>query len=405
MGEKFVIFISWSTNPAREIALELKGLLDSILTDPDYHIFVSESEDTGIKKGEKGFVKINQNLSNANFGILVLCNNNYERPWLMYEAGAIAKLGKSRVCPILFNRNDSNIEGPIVQFQHASFKYDDKDDFNKLLFSIYESKYDLESLSEAQKNNLIDSLDRHWGVFSGKIKKILDDVSNSDKINKLSDVKELSSFMMNENIYSTIIAKRENVLKEIIANLNIDSSERIIFFGSISSLLREDETIKKFASWLINNSNSKLFFCHESEYVVGIRDITLGEDVYGPNINKKEELRERKIDKVKEMKDALIEYVGNKIQKNIFFLEITKPLSLYIIIAGRTIYATPVFQKRGQNTYTIKLEQPEWCYDLLDYMNNDMIDSSETKNIFVKEIERIQQEIKGEGNKKKNDNS
>jgi hypothetical protein len=112
--------------------------------------------------------------------------------------------------------------------------------------------------------------------------------------------------MMDDKIYESILSRREDTLKALIGDLSGDSSPQIIFFGGISSTLREEETIKKFAKWLIDNDTSKMFFCHESKEVVEIRDKTLSEYAYEDE-NKQEFLKKGKMENSEKRKKSLQE--------------------------------------------------------------------------------------------------
>lgn len=52
------------------------------------------------------------------FGILCLTEENVKSPWLLFEAGALAKaIEEGAVCPYLFDLEVSQITGPLDQFQ------------------------------------------------------------------------------------------------------------------------------------------------------------------------------------------------------------------------------------------------------------------------------------------------
>jgi hypothetical protein len=53
----------------------------------------------------------------------VITPENQEAPWLLFEAGALAKnLDRSKVCPLLFGGMEAtDVKGPLVQFQAAQF--------------------------------------------------------------------------------------------------------------------------------------------------------------------------------------------------------------------------------------------------------------------------------------------
>jgi TIR domain-containing protein len=123
------IFISWSGKSSHRAALALKESLPTIIQvlDP----FLS-SED--IDKGVRWFSDIGGQLAQANFGILCMTRYNLEAPWILFEAGALSKsLDHSRVVPLLIGVSNSDLKGPLSQFNTASI---DKDDVKKLLKTI-----------------------------------------------------------------------------------------------------------------------------------------------------------------------------------------------------------------------------------------------------------------------------
>lgn len=62
---------------------------------------------------------VDDNLSNTQFGIICLTKSNHNAPWLLFEAGALAKsIPDNFVCPYLIDLEPSNMPaGPLTQFQ------------------------------------------------------------------------------------------------------------------------------------------------------------------------------------------------------------------------------------------------------------------------------------------------
>jgi hypothetical protein len=418
--DKFLVFISWSDSPAKEIAIKLKRLLEDILIiNPGIDFFCS---DTGIGPGARGRDVIEEKLAKADFGILILTENNTRNPWLMYEAGAIAKhkiinvqdsegnyytvIEKNRVCPIYFARKNSDFKdftSPIFEEQRIKYR-DGEERFLNLLLSIYEVKYG--RLTPDRNEVLKKELNNRWKDFSQAIDEILKTFpSRPKKIDDLSNPGKLPELMMDDEIYESILSKREDTLKALIEDLSGDSSSRIIFFGGISSILRDEETIKKFADWLIKHATSKMFFCHESKGVVEIRKETLTGDVYDGVADNQEELEKRKIEEFRKMQIKLLSMLGGKAEGRIFSPEITKPPAGYIIIVGTSFYYTPVWEKRGEKTFTFKLKHFGLCQNLIDYMSSNMIgESSEGQEMLLAELALIRKEIKQEHERQRNVN-
>jgi hypothetical protein len=69
-------------------------------------------------------------LERTNFGIICLTRANQERPWLLFEAGALAKSVKvSRVVPLCIDLLPADITGPLATFQAISMNEDGMDLF------------------------------------------------------------------------------------------------------------------------------------------------------------------------------------------------------------------------------------------------------------------------------------
>lgn len=111
------VFISWSGERSRKIAEAIRDWLPLVIqaVKPYY-----SPDDTA--KGTRWSNEIAKELEAATLGILCLTPENLNAPWLIFEAGALSKyLDTSRVCPILFGVEPTDIKGPLVQFQTSRF--------------------------------------------------------------------------------------------------------------------------------------------------------------------------------------------------------------------------------------------------------------------------------------------
>nr|WP_320022749.1 hypothetical protein [uncultured Draconibacterium sp.] len=373
------IFISWSKLTSKKIAEELLLFLRKFFCDPNTEFFHSERN---IEAGDRPFRMLDDVLAKCNFGILVLTERNFKSEWLMFEAGALSKnVEYARVISINFNRKE--IESPINNFQNINYN---KDGISKLLVSLKKYVFNQKELTQDQINDIDDKIEKYWSDFDEKIKVIL---ANSD----VDDMEEFSekvpSIMMDEEAYEKVLAKREVHLQELIETLSKDNSERIIILGGISTTLRSEKSIKAFAKWLIDNPNSKLFICYENIEVAINRAKDLRDGVYDGNIQNELEIIKRKVDKFNLMKEDLLSTVAEKFKKNIFFIEIIKPLSVYVTIQERTMYLTPVLDKRSSNTFTFKLKETKLIKDVLDYMMMKIDNTNPNNRFLLEEIEKI----------------
>ena len=91
------IFISWSKEKSRDLAIEIKSLLESL--DPHSKVFMSEND---ISAGEPVQKKIIQEITECDILLLCFTKENKKSPWLLYEAGFANGLNK-RIIPFLFD--------------------------------------------------------------------------------------------------------------------------------------------------------------------------------------------------------------------------------------------------------------------------------------------------------------
>lgn len=116
------VFVSWSGKRSHEAAQGLRSLLEE--TFPDVvDVFVSDH----IDPGEAWARRLETELEQSEFGILCLTQENFEAPWLLFEAGAIAKkFGSERVAPYLIDDLPTAFErSPLAQFQRAQANRED----------------------------------------------------------------------------------------------------------------------------------------------------------------------------------------------------------------------------------------------------------------------------------------
>jgi hypothetical protein len=91
------VFLSWSGDVSRQVAGLLREWLPLVIN--EIEPFMS-SED--IDKGTRGLNIIASELQDSDHGVVVVTEENFERPWINFEAGALSKVVEgSRVTPLL----------------------------------------------------------------------------------------------------------------------------------------------------------------------------------------------------------------------------------------------------------------------------------------------------------------
>ncbi|RDC65079.1 TIR domain-containing protein [Adhaeribacter pallidiroseus] len=126
------VFISWSGERSRRVAELLDTWIQCVIQAVDPWV---SSQD--IDRGALWFSEISNQLANTTHGIICLTKSNKEKPWILFEAGALAKgLSSSRVFTFLIDLNPEDIKDPLAQFNHT---LPTKENLYKLIYSINNS--------------------------------------------------------------------------------------------------------------------------------------------------------------------------------------------------------------------------------------------------------------------------
>lgn len=110
------VFVSWSGERSKTAALGLKSLLEDTFAE-GVDVFISDHIDAG----ETWARRLESELEQSQFGVLCLTLENFQAPWLLFEAGAISKkFGSARVAPYLIDALPPAADrSPLSQFQNV----------------------------------------------------------------------------------------------------------------------------------------------------------------------------------------------------------------------------------------------------------------------------------------------
>lgn len=115
------VFISWSGQTSKNIAEIFRQWIPSVIQSVKPYYSPDD-----ITKGTRWGTEIAKELDESKIGIICLTKDNLQSPWIMFEAGALSKnIDKSKVCPLLFGVDPTDIQGPLIQFQAAKFTKDE----------------------------------------------------------------------------------------------------------------------------------------------------------------------------------------------------------------------------------------------------------------------------------------
>ena len=119
-----------------------------------------------IAKGTRWSIEVSAELQESAIGILCVTRENLSAPWLMFEAGALAKsLDQSRVVPLLLGLEPADLGGPLAQFQAARF---DKVDMRRVL-SVINVQLGAVALEESVLSTVFE---KWWPDLETKVKAI-----------------------------------------------------------------------------------------------------------------------------------------------------------------------------------------------------------------------------------------
>jgi hypothetical protein len=172
------VFISWSGERSLGLAQALHSWLPLVLqyVDP----WLSKAD---IEAGQRWDDDLSKKLSECNFGISCVTRDNMTAPWLLFEAGALAKsVDNSKLVPLLLDLDIKDFSGPLSRFQAKKV---DKAGISDILFSINK-----DAATPVPDTRLSDLLEMAWDNLEEKIEAIPDTTSPATKPRTQSDILE-----------------------------------------------------------------------------------------------------------------------------------------------------------------------------------------------------------------------
>ncbi|MGB8170353.1 MAG: TIR domain-containing protein [Chthoniobacteraceae bacterium] len=106
-------------------------------------------------------------LDTSTVGIICLTEDNLQKPWVHFEAGALAtKVEKARVCPLLIGLSPDDVRHPLAAF---NLKTTAKKDVFDIMRMINDSRGD----QKLQSGELEEAFEDRWDRFASELEKIL----------------------------------------------------------------------------------------------------------------------------------------------------------------------------------------------------------------------------------------
>lgn len=231
--DKKNLFISWSGEMSKEIAEALKMFFEVNLQN------VTPFFSPDIQKGTMWLESITNAISNSTAGILCLTKENVMKPWVLFECGALSRVGV--VCPIVFGIKKEDISGPIGIFQASEFN---KKEFRKLFNGINKS------CGSALSHDVIENIFLEDGAFDKLETKInnlikrfpVSNISDSGTIGLLSELNRKLDVLIEDKDTNQIDISYVEILVNDFLELheNLDASTKSknsITIGRVSMAL------------------------------------------------------------------------------------------------------------------------------------------------------------------------
>ena len=210
------VFISWSGERSKQVAELLNDWIQCVI-----QAVTPWMSSKDIDRGAIWFSEINDQLANTCIGIVCLTKQNKNKPWILFESGALAKgISSNRVCTFLIDLQPTDIENPLAQFNHT---LPSRESVWDLVRTINVSLKD-----NALKESILEKVfDTYWGQFEEKFEVILKSTPDEEMKETRSEneilIEVLSSIRMidkrmrrieNEDRHREIDSKRYLLKKE-----------------------------------------------------------------------------------------------------------------------------------------------------------------------------------------------
>lgn len=187
------IFISWSGDVSKYVAEALQTWLKDVI-----HSLSPWISSRNIEAGSFWSIELAQQLRDTNFGVICLTRSNLTAPWLLFEAGALAKQivggdsldGRSSVCPYLIGGlrpADLPQKSPWPQFQYTEST---EEGTKTLLNSINSALTRVEPDNAYESSQLNRAFERWWPDLRARLNTL-----PSDEVNVVTPMRSESEMM------------------------------------------------------------------------------------------------------------------------------------------------------------------------------------------------------------------
>lgn len=142
-----------------------------------------------IDRGAVWFSEINDQLQEVSVGVVCLTKENKNKPWILFECGALAKgLSTNKVCTFLIDLECQDITDPLAQFNHT---YPDEQGMRDLVKTLNAAMGD-RALDDSVLNTVFET---YWPQFESSFSRILHDNPPDEEVPPLTERDLLSEIL------------------------------------------------------------------------------------------------------------------------------------------------------------------------------------------------------------------
>jgi len=209
------VFISWSGQRSKVVAEIFSDWLKCVIQASQPWISTRD-----IDRGAIWFSEINDKLKDVSVGVVCLTQENKNKPWILFETGALAKgLTTNRVCTFLIDLNPEDLQDPLAQFNHTTPNSNSVWELTRTINACLIDK----ALDERILKQVFDT---YWPQFENSFKKALENNPPHELVPPRTEQDILTEILNN----TRILTQRVRALEANATELSTDSKKTSSIF-------------------------------------------------------------------------------------------------------------------------------------------------------------------------------
>ena len=154
-------------------------------------------------------------MKDTSVGIICLTQENRVRPWILFEAGALAKgLSTARVCTLLIDLEPKDVEDPLAQCNHTS-------PTEESMFNLVRTLNTALGVNGLDPRVLEQVFETYWPQFDKKFKDIVKNIKDISSAKPRAKDDLLGEILENTRLLNNRIRRLERAQEEFPIKQNI----------------------------------------------------------------------------------------------------------------------------------------------------------------------------------------